>query len=126
MIFGAALSRSTVAPQPADSGCETMTVFTLKRSSMSMRKTDLVKNLAKKLDGKMKTASVPERFAQGAGASKRERPTGPSATKLEPVTCRLPPAIAQRLREHAVTQEGGIHAVITQALENWLATRPGS
>ena len=93
---------------------------------MSMKKTDLVKNLAKKLDGKMKTAGVPKRFAQGAAAARRERPTGPAAIKLEPVTCRLPPALAQRLRERAVAHEGGIHALMAQALENWLTANPGN
>lgn len=91
---------------------------------MSMRKTDLVKHLAKKLDGKMKGAGVPQRFAQGAGASRRERPAGPAAIKLEPVTCRLPPDLAQRLRERAVAHEGGIHAIMAQALEGWLVNHP--
>ncbi len=91
---------------------------------MSMNKTDLVKNLAKKLDGKMKTAGVPERFAQGSAAARRARPNSPAAIHLEPVICRLPPALAQRLRERAVAHEGGMHALMAQALENWLTANP--
>jgi len=42
---------------------------------MSMKKTDLEKNKAMKIDGKMKAAGVPGRFAQGAadGQDKREQ-----------------------------------------------------
>jgi hypothetical protein len=42
---------------------------------MSMKKTDLVKNLAKKIDGQMKGVAVPGRFGQAAGAAldKREQ-----------------------------------------------------
>jgi len=42
---------------------------------MSLKKTDLVKNLAKKLDGRMKAAGVPRRFAQGA-ADVADKKTG--------------------------------------------------
>jgi len=33
---------------------------------MSMKKSDLSKSLAKKLDGRMKAAEIPKRFAQGS------------------------------------------------------------
>jgi hypothetical protein len=92
---------------------------------MSMKKTDLVKNLAKKLDGKMKSAGVPRRFAQGSGAAaeKTQTPARETATKLVPITCRLPTALATRLRERAVATEGGVNAVIAQALERWFEPR---
>jgi hypothetical protein len=90
---------------------------------MSLKKTDLVKNLAKKLDGRMKAAGVPRRFAQGAAdvaddRNKRDKPE--AAVKLVPITCRLPADLVARLRERAVGHEGGINALMAQALERAL------
>lgn len=94
---------------------------------MSMKKTDLVKGLAKKLEGRMKTAGVPPRFAQGSAAlaeqkdlERQERRAATAAVKLTPLACRLPADLVLRLREHAAGQEGGVNAVIAQALAQWL------
>ena len=96
---------------------------------MSLKKTDLVKNLAKKLDGRMKAKGVPRRFAQGAAevaaggaaraADKRDKHEA-AAVKLVPITCRLPAELVARLRERAVGHEGGINALMAQALERAL------
>jgi hypothetical protein len=92
---------------------------------MSLKKTDLVKNLAKKLDGRMKAAGVPRRFAQGAaevaagGANKRDKQEA-AAAKLVPITCRLPAELVTRLRERAAGHEGGINALMAQAVERAL------
>jgi len=88
---------------------------------MSLKKTDLVKNLAKKLDGRMKAAGVPRRFAQGAAevAGKRDKQEA-AAAKLVPITCRLPAELVTRLRERAAGHEGGINALMAQALERAL------
>ena len=92
---------------------------------MSLKKTDLVKNLAKKLDGQMKAAGVPRRFAQGAAevaagvANKRDKQEA-AAAKLVPITCRLPAELVTRLRERAAGHEGGINALMAQALERAL------
>jgi hypothetical protein len=89
---------------------------------MSMKKTDLVKNLAKKLDGRMKSAGVPHRFAQGAAdaAVKGDKRAQEAAAKLVPITCRLPAELVARLRERAAAHEGGINALMAQALERAL------
>ncbi len=90
---------------------------------MTMKRTDLVKNLAKKIDGRMKSRGVPERFAQGAAdiASQRaQRRDEAASTKLVALSCKLPPELARRLRERAVTQEGGVNAILAQALTRWL------
>lgn len=86
-----------------------------------MKRTDLVKGLARKLEGKMKTAGVPPRFAQGSAAvpDKRDQRSA-AAAKLVPVACRLPAELANRLRERAIGQDGGVNAVIAQALEQLL------
>ena len=90
---------------------------------MSMKKTDLEKRLAKKLDGRMKTA-VPQRFGKGAVMDK-PKPEGksrPAVAKLVAVSCRLPAELVNRLREHAIGREGGMSAVVAQAVEQWLVS----
>lgn len=90
---------------------------------MSLKKTDMVKHLAKKLDGQRKAAGVPPRFGPGsAPAVVANGPDKPAdKPKLVSVTCRLPADLAARLREHAVRHEGGVHGVVAQAVEQWLA-----
>ncbi len=94
---------------------------------MSMKKTDLVKGLAKKLDGRMKSAGVPPRFGQGAAAvdavdeaAKREQRARDAAAKLVPLACRLPADLVKRVRDAAIAHDGGINALMAQALERWL------
>jgi hypothetical protein len=89
---------------------------------MSMKKTDLVKNLAKKLDGRMKAAGVPDRFAQGAAdaVDKREQRRRDAAAGLVPFACKLPAELVKRLHERAAGHEGGINALVAQAIEQAL------
>lgn len=94
---------------------------------MSMKKTDLEKNMAKKLDGRMKSSAVPQRFGQGSSqvkATKGEASTAPVAAKLVPLSCRLSAELVNRMRERAVGLEGGMSALVTQAVEQWLASAP--
>lgn len=90
---------------------------------MSMKKTDLTKHLAKKLDGRMKTAGVPDRFAQGAAdaTDKREQRRLDSAAGLVPFACKLPGELVKRLHERAAVHEGGVNALVAQALEKALS-----
>ena len=91
---------------------------------MSMKKTDLEKHLAKKLDGKLKSGTIPQRFGQGAKAvaAKAEAKPKDATPKLVQLTCKLPADLAQRLRDRAVTTEGGVNAILTQATTQWLET----
>lgn len=89
---------------------------------MSMKRTDLEKQLAKKLDGRMKSGVVPQRFGAGAAAAgaKAVPKAGAAAAKLVPVACRLPAELVNRLRERAVGVDGGMNAAMAQAVELWL------
>ena len=89
---------------------------------MSMKKTDLVKNLAKKLDGRMKAAGATGRFGQGAAEviDKREQRRLDSAAGLIPFACKLPAELVKRLNERAGTAEGGVNGFVAQALETAL------
>ena len=89
---------------------------------MSMKKSDLSKSLARKLDGRMKAAEIPKRFAQGSAevaAKSRQHAARPEA-KLVAVACRLPAELVNRARERATTHEGGINGLIADALGQWL------
>lgn len=93
---------------------------------MSLKKTDMVKNLAKKLDGKMKSAGIPNRFAQGstALATKPKPAKADAETRLVQVSCRLPAELVNRLRERALQVDGGVNTILAQALQQWLETGP--
>ena len=89
---------------------------------MAMKKTDLEKNKAKKITGSMKSAVVPDRFAQGAAASldKRERRARDAAAGLVPFACKLPAELIKRLHERAAAHEGGVNALVAQLLTKGL------
>jgi hypothetical protein len=89
---------------------------------MSMKKTDLVKNLAKKLDGRMKAADVPGRFGQGAGdlVDRREQRRRDAAAGLVPFACKLPADVVKRLHERAAVYAGGLNGLVADALRQAL------
>ena len=89
---------------------------------MSMKKTDLVKNLAKKLDGRMKASGVPGRFAQGSAElpDRREQRRLDAAAGLVAFACKLPSGLAKQLNERAATHEGGVNALVAEALRKVL------
>jgi hypothetical protein len=90
---------------------------------MSMKKTDLVKHLAKKLDGRMKAAGVPGRFAEGSAevVDRREQRRRDSAAGLVPFACKLPAELVKRLSERAAAHPGGLNALVAEALQEALA-----
>ena len=89
---------------------------------MSMKKSDLDKHLALKIGGKMKTAVVPDRFAQGAAVArdKRERRARDAAAGLVPFACKLPSKLVRQLNERAATHEGGVNALVASLLQKGL------
>ena len=89
---------------------------------MSMKKTDLVKNLAKKLDGRMKAADVPGRFGQGAAdvVDRREQRRRDTAAGLVPFACKLPAELVKRLHERAAVHAGGVNGLVADALQQAL------
>ena len=65
--------------------------------------------------------------AGSAQAATKKDKTVATASKTVLISIRLPAELASRTRERAMDQEGGINAVVTQALELWLAgSNPGS
>jgi hypothetical protein len=93
---------------------------------MSMKKFDLEKSLALKLDGKMKAAGVQDRFAKGANAAteKREQRRRDAAAGLVPFACKLPADLQRRLHERAVSHDGGLNALVAELLAKGLGLAP--
>lgn len=89
---------------------------------MALKSTDMAKNMAKKLDGSLKSESLPDRFGQAskAASNKRERAAEIPASKLIPVNYRLPVELVNRMRDYAVNHEGGINHLVATALNDWL------
>ena len=89
---------------------------------MSMKKSDLDKHLARKIGGRMKSAGVPDRFAQGAAESvdRREQRRLDAAAGLVPFACKLPADLAATLRERAASHAGGINGLVAELLKKAL------
>ncbi len=85
---------------------------------MSMKKSDLDKNLGMKIGGKLKDAATPARFAQAATAplDRREQRRRDTAAGLVPFACKLPAELVARLHERAAAHAGGINALMAEAL----------
>jgi hypothetical protein len=90
---------------------------------MSMKKSDLDKQLGKKIGGHMKGAGIPGRFAQGAAdlPDRREQRRLDAAAGLVPFACKLPSDLATRLRERGAAHDGGINALVAEVLRKGLA-----
>ena len=90
---------------------------------MSMKKFDLEKQSALKIDGKMKSAGVKDRFAQGASASteKREQRRRDSAAGLVPFACKLPASLVAELTQRAPAHAGGVAGLVEELLRKGLA-----
>lgn len=90
---------------------------------MSMKKSDLDKNLGLKIGGKMKAAAIPARFGQEAGAvpDKREQRRRDTAAGLIPFACKLPSDLVRQIQERAAAQPGGVNTVMVELLHKALA-----
>jgi len=85
---------------------------------MSMKKTDLAKNLALKIDGRMKAAGIPGRFGHGAAevVDRKEQRRRDAAAGLVPFACKLPSELVKSLQERAQAHEGGLNGLVAELL----------
>ena len=94
---------------------------------MTMKKFDLAKSMALKINGKMKSAGAPDSFAQGAASAldKRERRLRAWRKAVSRTfACKLPADLVRELGERAATHEGGLNAVVEALLKAGLAGAP--
>ncbi len=90
---------------------------------MSLKKTDLAKNLALKIDGRMKAAGVPGRFGHAAAdiVDRKEQRRRDAAAGLVPFACKLPSDLVKALQERAASHDGGLNALTAELLRKALA-----
>ena len=90
---------------------------------MSMKKSDLARHLESKLDGRMKGAGVPGRFAGGAALlpDRKSQRKIDSAAGLVPFACKLPADLAAALRERSAGYDGGVNALMADLVRRSLA-----
>jgi len=89
---------------------------------MSMKKSDLDKQLGQKIGGRMKATAIPTRFAQGAADApdRREQRRRDAEAGLVAFACKLPMPIVERLRERSTGHPGGINGLLAELLEKAL------
>jgi hypothetical protein len=85
---------------------------------MSMKKTDLARLAGVKLDSAMRGAPVPGRFGQAAAAlpDRKAQRRQDAAAGLVPFACKLPAALAERLRDRAASHAGGLNGLMVELL----------
>jgi len=90
---------------------------------MSMTKTDLEKNRGSKINSKIGTGGIPDRFGAGAGGGvdKREQRKLDQAAGLIPFACKLPAELVKQVQAQGLAHEGGINALVAELLTKALA-----
>ena len=90
---------------------------------MSMKKTDLVRQLESKIEGQRARSATPGRFGGGTAAplDRKEQRKLDAAAGLVPFACKLPAELVKRLNERAAAHEGGVNALVKEALQKSLA-----
>ena len=89
---------------------------------MSMKKSDLDKNLGLKIDGRMKATAIPSRFGQAAAAlpDRREQRRRDAAAGLVPFACKLPGDLVRDVQERAAAHAGGLNGLVAELLTRGL------
>jgi hypothetical protein len=88
---------------------------------MSMKKTDLVRQLESKLEGQRQRAAVPGRFAQELPVDRKQQRRIDAAAGLVPFACKLPATLTAQLSERAASHAGGINGLVAELLQRGLA-----
>ena len=86
-----------------------------------MKKTDLYKNLAHKVESRMKQAGTPDRFAQGAALDRKEQRKLDQAKGLIPFAVKLDAELAETLRQLAASRQLGLNELVDELLRKGLA-----
>jgi hypothetical protein len=90
---------------------------------MSMKKSDLDKQLGSKIGGRMKAAGPGARFGQGVESlvDRREQRRIDAAAGLVPFACKLPSDLAAALRERGTAHPQGMNGAVAELLRKALA-----
>jgi hypothetical protein len=86
-----------------------------------MKKTDLYKNLGLKIDGKLKQAGTPDRFAQGSVLDRKEQRKLDQEKGLIPFAVKLNAELAGELRALAESRVLGMNELVDELLRKGMA-----
>jgi hypothetical protein len=86
-----------------------------------MKKTDLYKNLALKIDREMKQATTPDRFGQGEVLDRKAQRKLDQAKGLVPFAVKLDAQLTESLRTLAASRQIGLNELVGELLEKGLA-----
>lgn len=88
---------------------------------MTMKKTELEKNKALKLMGKMKHAGTPDRFGQGGEVvDRREQRRLDQAAGLVPFAVKLNGELVKQLHDLAASRQVGLNELVAELLAKGL------
>ena len=85
-----------------------------------MKRTDLEKNLALKIDGRMKHAGTPERFAGGTVPDRKEQRKLDQAKGLIPFAVKLDAQLVGEIRALAESRQRGLNELVDELLRKGL------
>jgi hypothetical protein len=86
-----------------------------------MKRTDLEKNKAHKLDSRLKLAGTPERYAGGSLLDRKEQRKLDQAKGLIPFAVKLDTQLAEEIRAQALAREIGLNDLVSELLRKGLA-----
>ena len=86
-----------------------------------MKRTDLEKNKALKLDSRLKLAGTPERFAGGAVLDRKEQRKLDQAKGLIPFAVKLDAQLAEEIRARAMARQMDLNELVGELLRKGLA-----
>jgi hypothetical protein len=86
-----------------------------------MKKTDLYKNLGLKIDGKLKQAGTPDRFAQGGVIDRKEQRKLDQAKGLIPFAVKLDAQLAAELHALALSRQISMNELVDALIRKGIA-----
>jgi hypothetical protein len=86
-----------------------------------MKKTDLYKNLGLKIDGKLKQAGTPDRFAQGGVLDRKEQRKIDQEKGLIPFAVKLNAQLAAELQALAKARVLGMNELVDDLIRKGMA-----
>ncbi len=85
-----------------------------------MKKTDLFKNLGLKIDGRLKAAGTPDRFAHGGVIDRKGQRKLDQAKGLIPFAVKLDAQLAETIRAQALAREIDLNDLVDALLRKGL------
>jgi len=86
-----------------------------------MKRTDLEKNMAHKLDSRMKSAGTPGRFAGATVLDRKEQRKLDQAKGLIPFAVKLDAQLVETIRALAASRQMDLNALVGELLQQGLA-----